>query len=198
LALLYWQVGKRLSRYILKHQRAEYGKQILPSLSAKLTTQFGRGWSARNLAYMIQFSDVFPDIEILQTLCAKLSWSHFRQIMAIEDDLKKEFYTQMCSLEQWSTRTLQSRIDSMLCERTALSKKPEETIAHDLQQLSEEKQLGSDLVLKGPYLLDFLNLNDRYIKRDLEDAILRELEQFLLELGAGFTFVARQKRLQVD
>lgn len=198
LTLLYWQVGKRLSQHILNHQRAEYGKQILPSLSAKLTAQFGRGWSGRNLAYMIQFSDVFPDIEILQTLCAKLSWSHFRQIMAIEDGLKREFYIQMCSLEQWSTRTLQSRIDSMLYERTALSKKPEETIAHDLQQLSEEKQLGSDMVLKDPYLLDFLNLNDRYIEKDLEDAILRELEQFLLELGAGFTFIARQKRLQID
>lgn len=198
LTILYWQVGKRLSQHILNNQRAEYGKQILPSLSAKLTAQFGRGWSSRNLAYMIQLFEVFPDIEILQTLCAKLSWSHFRQIIAIENDLKREFYIQMSSLEQWSTRTLQSRMDSMLYERTMLSKKPEKTIAHDLQKLSEEKQLSSDLVLKDPYLLDFLNLNDRYIEKDLEDAILRELEQFLLELGAGFTFVARQKRLHID
>ena len=198
LTLLYWNIGKRIQEEVLSNSRAEYGKAVIANLSAQLTIEYGKGWSKRQLHNTLRFAEIFPDKKIVHALRSQLSWTHFRQLLAIGDSLKREFYAQMCTLEQWSTRTLQSRIDSMLYERTALSKKPEETIAHDLQQLSEEKQLSSDLVLKDPYLLDFLNLNDRYIEKDLEDAILREIEQFLLELGAGFTFIARQKRLQID
>jgi predicted nuclease of restriction endonuclease-like (RecB) superfamily len=148
--------------------------------------------------HMIRFAEVFPDADILQTLCAKLSWSHFRQLIAIDDLLKRDFYVQMCRTAGWSTRLLQQRIDSMLFERTALSKKPEQTIAAELEQLAKSDALEPCLLFKDPYMLDFLQLNDRYLEKDLEDAIRRELENFLLELGAGFTFVARQKRLQID
>jgi len=198
LTLLYWRVGKRIREEIFHSKRAEYGKRILPSLSAKLSSEYGRGWSERNLAYMIRFADVFPDEEILQTLCANLSWSHFRQIIHIDDSLKRDFYAEMCRVERWSVRTLRKKIDSMLYERTALSRKPEELARLELDALRDSDRMTPELVFKDPYFLDFLGLKDRYIEKDLEDAILREMEGFLLELGGGFAFLARQKRIQID
>lgn len=198
LTLLYWQVGQRIHAEVLKGERAEYGKEIIPHLARQLTTLYGKGWTQRNLANMVLFSESFSDLNILHALSAKLSWTHFRTLIGIDDPLKREFYTQMAQLEGWSTRVLGERIDAMLFERTALSKKPEETIRLELQALAAKGDLTPAMVLKDPYVLDFLELNDHYVEKDLEDAILRELEQFLLELGAGFTFVARQKRLQID
>lgn len=198
LTILYWRVGKRIREEVLNCDRAQYGELILPSLSAKLTTEYGRGWSKRNLAYMIRFAEVFPDEKILQTLCAKLSWSHFRKVISFDDPLKRDFYSEMCRIENWSTRTLQKKIDSMLYERTALSKKPDETVRRELEQLRESDRMATDMVFKDPYFLDFLGLQDRFLEKDLEAAILREMENFLLELGSGFAFLARQKRIQID
>ncbi len=121
-----------------------------------------------------------------------------KTLMYLDDSLKRDFYAQMSRLEGWSSRQLRERMDSMLFERSAISKRPEETIGHELERLRATGQPSSELLLKDPYVLDFLGLNDRYLEKDLEDAVLRELEQFLLELGAGFTFVARQKRIQID
>lgn len=135
---------------------------------------------------MIRFAEVYPDPEILHALSAKLSWTHLRQIIYIDDSLKRDFYAEMCRLEGWSTRVLQEKIQGMLFERTAISKKPEETIRHAISTLRTENKLSADLVFRDPYLLDFLGLNDRYIEKDLEDAIVREIEQFILELGVGF------------
>ena len=198
LTLLYWQVGQRIHSELLGGERAEYGQQVLPSLAKQLTSQYGKGWSRRNLFNMVKFYQSFQSLEIVQTLSAKLSWSHFNLLIAIDDPLKRDFYTRMVELEAWSTRTLSERIDSMLFERSALSRKPEETVRLELQALAEKGDMTPALVLKDPYVLDFLELNDHYLEKDLEDAILRELERFLLELGTGFTFVARQKRLQID
>ncbi len=198
LTLLYWRVGLRINKEILNQNRAEYGKLILQTLSAKLRAEYGRGWSERNLSYMVRFSEVFSDVEILQTLSAKLSWSHFLALIPLEKPLQREFYAEMCRVEKWSVRTLRQKINGMLYERTALSKKPDELIQHELRQLREEDRLSPDLVFRDPYFLDFLGLKDRYLEKDLEDAILRELEQFLLELGSGFAFMARQKRIQLD
>ena len=138
LTILYWRVGKRISEEVLRQNRAEYGEKILPALSAKLVNQYGRGWSERNLAYMIRFAEVFPDQQILHALCAKLSWSHFRQIIYIDDPLKREFYAEMCRVERWSTRALHKKIDSMLYERTAISKKPEEVIKSEIAALRDQ------------------------------------------------------------
>ncbi|MHB1015549.1 MAG: PDDEXK nuclease domain-containing protein [Desulfurivibrionaceae bacterium] len=198
LTLLYWQVGQRIHAEVLKGERGEYGKEVVLNLAKQLTIHYGRGWSKRNLLNMVSFAQAYPDTKIVQTLSAQLSWSHFILLIGIGDTLKREFYTQMAQLEGWSTRVLGERIDAMLFERTALSKKPEETIRLELQGLAAKGDLTPAMVLKDPYVLDFLELNDHYVEKDLEDAILRELEQFLLELGAGFTFVARQKRLQID
>jgi predicted nuclease of restriction endonuclease-like (RecB) superfamily len=197
LVMLYWRVGQRIRKDILKEKRAEYGERILPTLSAKLEVEFGSGFSQRNLASMVRFAEVFPDPEILHTLCAKLSWSHFRQIIYLRDDLQRNFYAEMCRIENWSVRTLEKKISSMLYERTALSKKPAELAKQELAVLREEDKLTPDLVFRDPYFLDFLGLKDIYSEKDLETAILREMEAFILELGVGFTFVERQKRITV-
>ncbi len=198
LTLLYWQVGNRINREVLGDERARYGEQVMATLADHLTHTYGRGWSKRNLANMCLFAQCYPGVEIVQTLSAQLSWSHFVLLIGLKDSLQRDFYSELCRLERWSVRQLQERIQSMLFERSAISRQPEQTIQADLQTLREGGQPSPELLLKDPYLLDFLGLNDRYLERDLEDAILRELEQFLLELGAGFTFVARQKRIQID
>lgn len=198
LSLLYWNIGKRLDQEILMGERADYGKQVLASLSQQLTAEYGRGWNKRQLHYCLQFAQYFPSEQIVHAVSAQLTWTHLRQIIALDDALKRDFYIEMCRLERWSTRQLQERIDSQLFERTAISRKPEETVRHDIEQLRQDHRFSPALLFKDPYVLDFLNLNDRYIERDMEDAIMRELESFLLELGKGFTFIARQYRIQID
>ena len=194
----YWNVGKRLNDDVLKNKRAEYGKQILPTLSTKLTSEFGKGWSDKQLRHCLRFAETFPDIEIVSALWRQLSWTHFKSIIYLKTDLEREFYSQMCRIESWSTRGLQDKINSMLFERTAISKKPEELAKLELQALKEEDKLSPDLVFRDHYVLDFLNLKDIYAEKDLESAILKEIENFLIELGSGFTFVARQKRMIID
>ncbi|MEG9489449.1 DUF1016 N-terminal domain-containing protein [Mannheimia indoligenes] len=176
LTSLYWHIGKRINDYILQGERAKYGEDIIPQLSKSLTEQFGKGWSKRHLGYLMQFAATFPDIEILHTLCAKLSWSHFKLIIAIDEPIKREFYATMAAQERWSVRTLDDRIGSLLFERTAISKKPDETIVAELALLREKGEYNQSMVLKDPYVLDFLDLNDRYMEKDLEDAILRDIE----------------------
>ena len=195
---LYWQIGQRIRTDILKAKRAAYGGEILQTLSAKLAVEFGRGFSQRNLASMVRFAEVFPDAKIMHVLSAQLSWSHFTQIIYLDDSLKRDFYAEMCRIERWSKRTLEKKIGGMLFERTALSKKPEKLAAMELKQLREEDKLTPDLVFRDPYLLGFLGLKDTYSEKDMEAAILREIEAFILELGVGFCFVERQKRMQID
>jgi predicted nuclease of restriction endonuclease-like (RecB) superfamily len=198
LTLLYWRVGDRIRRDVLLNERARYGAQILATLSQELIAEFGRGFDATNLTRMMKFVESFPDEEIVATLSQQLSWSHFRELLPLEQPLQREFYAEMCRMEGWSVRTLRGRIDSMLYERTALSRKPEELAREELATLKSSGEIGPALVLKDPYILDFLDLQDHYMERDFEDAVLRELEMFLLELGAGFSFIARQKRIQLD
>jgi predicted nuclease of restriction endonuclease-like (RecB) superfamily len=163
-----------------------------------LTADYGRGFSAKSLRHMVRFAQAFADEAIVSTLSRQLSWSHLKEVIYLDDPLKRNFYVELCRLETWSVRQLRERLQSLLFERSALSKQPDETIRHDLEVLRQEQRPSPEVLLKDPYLLDFLGLNDRYLEKDLEDAILREIEQVLLELGAGFTFVARQKRLQID
>ncbi len=198
LVLLNWEIGNRIRREILNEERAQYGEQIVQTLAARLQQEFGRGYSRRNLFNMIKFSEVFPDSEIVHALSTQLSWTHFRQIIPLNDPLKRDFYAEMCRLEKWSTRTLAKKIDSLLYERTGLSKKPAELAKQELAALREEDTLTPDLVFRDPYLLDFLGLKDTFSESDLEAAILRELEAFLLEFGEGMAFLARQKRITVD
>lgn len=198
LTLLHWQIGKRIREDILKERRAEYGEQIVSTLSSQLEKEFGRGFGRRNLFSMVRFAEVFPDLKIVQSLIAQLGWTHFLHLIRIEDGLKRDFYAEMCRIERWSTRTLEKKIGGMLFERTALSKKPAQLAALELKQLREEDKLTPDLVFRDPYLLGFLGLKDSYLEKDLEEAILRDMESFILELGVGFAFLERQKRITLD
>lgn len=198
LTMLYWQIGQRIRNEVLQGERAEYGEQIVSTLAAQLESDYGRGFSSKNLRHMLRFVEAYPDVQIVSTLSRQLAWSHFLELIYLKDPLQRDFYTQMCRQERWTVRRLRERKDTLLFERTALSRQPEELLATELAALRQSGALTPALVLKDPYVLDFLGLQDRYLERDLEDAILRELENFLLELGAGFTFVARQKRIQID
>lgn len=198
LTLLYWRIGKRINDDVLQGERADYGKAIVVTLGKELEAEFGRGFSSKSLRHMIRFVEAYPDAAIVSALLRQLSWSHFLALIYLKDPLQREFYTEMCRLERWSTRTLQSRIQSMLFERTALSRKPEQLIAEELDALRTEDRLTPELVFRDPYLLDFLGLRDSFSEKDLEAAILREIEAFLIELGGGFAFVERQKRITLD
>jgi len=198
LTILYWRVGQRIHTEILRGERAGYGEEVLPELSAQLVQDYGRGFALKSLRRMVQFAATFSDERIVATLSRQLNWSHFVEILPLKDPLQREFYAQMASTERWSVRTLRERINSMLYERTALSKKPEELITQELENMRDAQRLSPALIMRDPYILDFLGLKDTWHEEDLEAAIIREIESFLLELGAGFTFVARQKRIQID
>ena len=198
LTALYWQVGRTIRTHVLGEGRAGYGEEVVGRLAKALTREYGRGYSAQNLRHMARFAEAFPDETIVSALRRELSWTHFKSLIYLDDDLQRDFYAEMCRIERWSTRQLQERIGSMLYERTALSRKPEALIREELDALRDTDRLTPALVFRDPYVLDFLGLQDRYLERDLEDAILREIEGFLLELGVGFTFAARQKRITVD
>lgn len=198
LTVLYWHIGQRIRSELLKGERAAYGEQIVSAVSRQLEADYGRGFSEKNLRHMLRFAEAFPDAAIVSAAQRQLSWTHFKALIYIDDPLKRDFYLQMCQQEAWSTRTLQERLDSQLFERTALSRQPDALLTQELATLRASGELSPVLLLKDPYVLDFLGLQDRYLERDLEDAILRELEHFLLELGTGFSFVARQKRIQID
>ena len=147
---------------------------------------------------MIKFYQEFPIREKVATLSQQLTWSHFVELLPIEDDLKREFYAAMCKSEGWSVRTLRDRKNSMLYERTAISRKPEKTIRNDITQLMNQDKMSLDLFYRDPYVLDFLVLKDTYSEKDLENAILVELERFILEMGSDFGFLARQKHFVLD
>ncbi|MBM4354491.1 MAG: DUF1016 domain-containing protein [Deltaproteobacteria bacterium] len=198
LTLLYWHVGRRIRDELLGPERADYGKEIVSALGRELTREFGKSFSDKSLWHMIRFAEVFSDEQILSALRRELSWTHFKKLIYIEDPLKRDFYSELCRVERWTTRTLENKINGMLYERTALSRKPAELIRQEIDALRFEGRMTPDLVFRDPYLLDFLGLKDTFRERDVESAIIRELERFILELGAGFAFVARQKRISVD
>lgn len=192
-------MGERINREILGNERAEYGKKIVTQVAAQLQKEYEtKGFDTRNIRRMMQFARMFPDIRIVTPLATQLSWSHFLLIMTIKEPLAREFYLTMAAMEKWSKRTLQLKIDSMLYERTAIATKPDELIKQELAVLRNENVISPDLVFKSPYFLEFTGLKGVYSEKNLEDNLITNLEQFILELGNGFTFVERQKRMIID
>ena len=162
LTLMYWHIGERINREVLGNERAEYGKQIVATVSRQL------------------------------------QWSHFVEVIPLKNDLQREFYLTLAASERWSIRQLRKEIDGMLYERTAIATKPDELIKQELSELRENNVLTPDLVFKSPYFLEFTGLKGMYSEKSLEDSLVAHLEQFILELGNGFTFVERQKRMIID
>lgn len=198
ITLLYWNIGKYIREDILKNNRADYGQRIVESLSERLTNQYGRGWSKRHLHNCLRFTEAFPHEQIVHALRTQLSWTHIRSLIPIEDELKRNFYIELSKIEKWSTRQLDERIQSMLYERTAISKRSDKTIRQELQHLKEQQQITPDIIFRDPYILDFLGLSDTFSETDLETAIIVELQRFIIELGNDFAFLARQKRITID
>jgi len=198
MTILYWSIGKEIKERVLNFEKAEYGKSVIMNLSRKLSVKYGRGYSRSNLFRMMKLYEYFSDFEIFSTVSRILSWSHLVELLQIEDNLKREFYVTMCANEHWSVRILRQRISSSLFERTVISKMPEQTIINDLQLLKKENKMSTDLFFRDPYILDFLDLKDTYSEKDLESAIISELEKFILEMGSDFAFLARQKRITID
>ena len=198
LTLTYWNIGKAINEHLLHNKRAAYGEEVIQNLSNQLTHEYGRGWGVKHLQHCLRIAETFPESEIFYAVSRQLSWTHLRTIMYLDSDLKRDFYLEMCRLEKWSTRLLQEKIDSMLFERTAISKKPKALAKMEMQQLKQQDTLSTDLVFRDHYVLDFLNLRDTFSESDLESAIIQDLERFILELGVGFSFVARQKRMIID
>lgn len=199
MTVMYWHIGDRINRELLGGERAAYGKQIVANLATQLTAIYGgRQFSEKNLNRMRLFAERFNDPAIWTPLVSKLSWSHFLQVISLDDELARNFYLTMAADQRWSKRTLKAKIDGMLYERIAISKQPDVVIRHDLEELRTERKMSADLVFQDPYVLDFLNLHDNYSEKDLESAIVAELQRFITELGNDFAFLARQKRISVD
>lgn len=201
LVLTYWHVGKAIKTQVLQGERAAYGAGVLKALAERLTRDYGSGFSPSGLTRMAKLFDCLPDEQIVATLSQQLSWSHFVELIKIDDPTRRAFYTELCAQSRWSVRTLRERVDSLLFERTAIARQPESAIRQELALLREHEGQGAGtspaLFLKDPYLLDFLDLKDGFTEKDLEAAILAELERFILELGSDFAFMGRQKRIQV-
>ncbi len=197
LVLMYWKIGARIRQDILGEERAAYGEQIVSTLSRQLSAGYGSGFSRQNLFHMIRFVEAWPNEAEAAELAQHMGWSHFKEILYLDNPAQRSFYAQMCRVERWSVRTLRDRVRSMLFERTAISRQPEALIRRELDQLRETDRVTPDLVFRDPYLLDFLGLADAFSERDLEMAILRDIERFLLELGTDFGFLARQKRMTI-
>jgi len=187
LTLLFWNIGKRINDVILQNKRADYGKRIVPTLSAQLTEKYGKNFELRNLRRMMQFAEQFPSLEIVSPLATQLSWSHFVELMPIKDEKARMFYASESANSNWGKRELRQAIERKTFERTEIAN----------IQLTSTSPVPFN-VFKDPYLLDFLNLPKFFHENDLENAILKELERFILEMGKGFTFVERQKRMIID
>ena len=199
LTRMYWHIGERINREVLDNQRAEYGKQIVAQVARQLQEEYGsKGFDEKSIRRMMQFANLFAEEQIVAQAARKLSWSHFIEVLPLKDDLQREFYITMAASERWSRDHLRKEIDGMLFERTAIANKPDELIKKELSTLRDDNVLSPDLVFKSPYFLEFTGLKGMYSERTLEDSLLAHLEQFIVELGNGFTFVARQKRMIID
>jgi len=190
----YWEIGREISEAV--GDRAEYGKQLLQFLSEKLTAEFGKGFTVANLRNMRQFYQMFPNRYALRS---ELTWTHYRMLMRVDEQKRREFYLNESVESGWTSRQLERQINSFYYERLlATQKNDRESIKNEIQIL--EPKTTADYILKDPYILEFLDLgeNKTYHESELEQALIDKLQEFLLELGKGFSFVARQRRVTTE
>ena len=190
LTLTYWHVGKKINEHILNNERAEYGKEIVSMLSTQLVDLYGKSFERKNLYRMMRFAEVFSEFPIVAPLVRQLSWSHFLILIPLVSDEARLFYAQKAIEGTWSRRELQRQIERKAYERAE--------IANTQISVLKPAEVETDSFFKDPYFLDFLGLNDGFLEKDLEADIIQELEQFILDLGVGFSFIERQKRIILD
>ena len=197
--MMNWNIGNRINRDVLNYERAEYGKQIVAQVARQLQEEYGtKGFDEKSIRRMMQFARLMPDSQIVAQLATKLSWSHFIEVLPLKEPLQREFYLTMAATERWGRNKLREMIDGMLFERTTIATKPEELIKSELANLRDNDVMTPDLVCKSPYFLEFTGLKGMYSEKSLEDSLVAHLEQFIMELGVGFSFVERQKRMIID
>jgi len=193
----YWNIGRLIVEEEQKgNERAKYGEELIKELSQKLSDEYGKGFSKRNLHNMVKFYQAFP---IVQTLSAQLSWSHYLLILKVEDEKAKEWYIKECEASNWSVRALERQINSHYFERVLLSS-DKTPVKDEAKEKTKELDYNAKEFVKDPYVLEFLNLsqNERLYENDLENALISDIQKFLLELGRGFAFVSRQKRVSLE
>jgi predicted nuclease of restriction endonuclease-like (RecB) superfamily len=184
---VFWKVGKRVNEEILKNRRADYGKEIVSRLATQLVERYGRSFEVRNLRRMMQFSEQFADFEIVSRAATQLSWSHFVEILPLKTQEARLYYLEEAAREHLSRDEFREFIARKAFERKEIAN----------AQITEDVRIPLN-TFKDPYLFDILGLKDEYMEADLEAAIIRELEKFILEFGKGFAFVDRQKRMIID
>jgi len=197
ITLLYWQIGDHINKQLKQDRKTVYGKEILSSLSLELTSIYGKGYTYSSLTRMSKVADIF-DKKIVATMSQQFSWSHFIELAMIEDEVKRKFYLELCNLDKWSVRQLRDKIDKMVFERSLIAKKPENIIKKELSKVKKSQEISSDLVFRDSYILDFLGLKNEHSEKELEKAIIANLQKFILEMGDGFAFLEQQKRISVD
>ncbi len=185
--LMFWHVGSKVNAFVLNNQRAEYGKQIVVTLSRQLQQKYGNNFEEKNLRRMLQFADKFQDLENVVTLSRYLSWSHFLALIPITTPEKQHFYAVQAAKQSWGIRELRTQIKNKTFERTEIAN----------SQLLPDKNDIRD-VFKDPYFLNSLGIKNGYLEKDIENAILKDIEEFILEIGKGFAFIERQKRMIID
>lgn len=190
----YWEIGEQIYLACGENDRAEYGKGLLQFLSDKLTAEFGKGYTVRNLRNMRQFYIAYQK---RHTLCTELSWSHYRILMRISDEERRSWYTEECAKAGWSVRQLERQINTMFYDRLIASK-DKEPVSEEIQKTEPKPEY--EKIIRDPYVLEFLDLpaNPHFYEKDLEQALIEHLQKFLLELGRGFCFEARQKKISFD
>ena len=196
----YWQIGKRIVEQEQKgEERATYGKALLDTLSAELTREYGKSYSKRKLQYFRKFYFAFPDEQIVNTCVHNLNWSHFRALLRVQDENARLWYMNEASNENWSVRTLDRNIGTQYYYRLLQSPKKEKVIV-EMQEKSKENQKNKFEILKSPIVAEFLGFKneDSYLENDLESAILTHIRDFLMEMGKGFAFVARQQHIVTE
>ncbi len=198
LVMLYWGIGKRIRDEVLGGERARYGNDVVKSVAARLSTRYGRGYGWRNLFRMIKFAELYPHDNIMSPVATKLTWTNIVELLTIDEQPKRDFYMAMCAHEHWSKRMLRAKVDGKLYERTIDATGSSSEVRAHMGTLSVDGVTTPDLAFRDPYVLDFLGLDPKHSEAQLEQAILDEMQRFLLELGADFCFVARQKRVVVD
>ncbi len=196
-SITFWNVGKYIIEDLNYQTYSAYGQKILATLSQRLMARYGKGFTYSALTRMMKVARIYNDPEMFATLSQTLTWSHFLELITIEDDTKRLFYQQMGIAEHWSVKQLRNKQDEMAYERSLLAIKPDDMMVKTLENISPH-HMEPDVVLKSSYVLDFLGLSGYYSEEDLENAIAKQLESFILELGQGFAFLERQKRFTID
>lgn len=196
-SMTFWSVGKYIIDDMEYRTYSAYGQKILATLSQRLMARYGKGYTYSALTRMLKVARMYNDKEMFAKLSQTLTWSHFIELITIKDDTKRLFYQQMGIAEHWSVTQLRAKQDEMAFERSLIAAKPEDEIVKTLKEINPT-HMEPDAVLRNSYVLDFLGLSGYYSEEELEDAIARQLENFILELGQGFAFLERQKRFTID